>query len=619
MATDQQSRSAGSAGAALRLRALYGILVFVLAALVYAGTLRFDLAWDDTMLTALVEERARQGGLVAVLGSDFRLKRNEPTGFHRPLVLLSLWADRRLPLPVNVAHHIQNLLLHAAASALVYALLAQLLRSPPAALAGAALFAAHPVHVESVAFVSGRTDLLCAVFVFAAALFWERVRSGGTGRPRLETALSAGALFLAAISKETAFVLPAALLAWDLCDVRPGATARPNRVRRNALWLLGWAIALGAALALRALAGSGFGSGGEPAGLWQRVWMVAHYARLLLVPWPLNSWYTAAQVGPTVLGAACLVAFVGASLAAAGTRHGRIGLKALIWTAAFLAPVLGFVPFHSAPIAERFLYIPSFGLCAIFGWFVALPAPSRPVRKVRATAAALVVTLLALLCVLRAKTWENETTLFLAMTRSSPEAAIGHDGLGTIAQRRGDFEEALRHYRTALEKDPKAHATWDNLGNTLAKLGRNDEAISAYRAGLSSRPDSPLLNFNLALALARAGKRDESISRYRESLRFDPDDPETLNNLAWALAAGGKPTAQEAREAVALAARACALTANREPQHLDTLAAAHAAAGDLRAARETAQRALAAARAQGDLGLEAEILQRLEGYRDGPP
>jgi len=164
-------------------RTLSAVLVFLLAAAVYAGTVRHELLWDDPLLTSLVEERARHDGLSGLLASDFRIRRHEAMGYYRPVVLLSLWADGRLAARLPVAHHLQNILLHALASALAYAFLALALGSTRGALAGAALFAVHPVHTESVAFVSGRTDVLCAVFLLLAALLWARVRSRA-GTPR---------------------------------------------------------------------------------------------------------------------------------------------------------------------------------------------------------------------------------------------------------------------------------------------------------------------------------------------------------------------------------------------------------------------------------------------------
>ena len=595
-----------------------GVLVFLLAAIVYAGTLRHELVWDDTTLTSLVEERSRQGGLGGLLASDFRLKRNEAMGYYRPAVLLSLWVDGRLAAAVPVVRHLHGVLLHALASTLAYTLLALLLGSTAGAFAGAVLFAVHPVHTESVAFVSGRTDVLCTVFVLLAAVLWSRVRAGSARRPKLESALSAVAFLLACLTKEVAFMLPAVLLAWDLCDGRPGAKAGGHWLDRNAGWLLGWALARGLTVALRSAVGVGFGGGpeGRAVGPGMRAGMVAQYLRLLIAPWPLNSWYTEGQVALTAANTVLAATFLGLCLWAAGARHRRLGLKALAWTGLFLVPVLGFAPLSGVVIAERYLYLPSFGFCAAAGWLVAQPATARLQRAARVAVPAGVAAAFALATVLRAQTWRDEASFYLAMTKSSPDASVGHDGLGRVSLQRGDAEGALRHYRAALEKEPGAHRTLDNLGNALMKLGRGAEAIRAYRAGLESRPDSPLLHFNLAHALAAEGRRAESIEHYREALRLDPDSPETLNNLAWALAAGPESGAGEAREAVGLARRACELTGWREPLYLDTLAEAYDAAGERDSAIDVATRALAAARTGGDRDLEAEILRRLEAWRE---
>jgi tetratricopeptide (TPR) repeat protein len=319
-----------------------------------------------------------------------------------------------------------------------------------------------------------------------------------------------------------------------------------------------------------------------------------------------------AQAAITPVTVALAVVFATLCLIAAGSRHRRLGVKALVWTVLFLAPVLGFVPLSRTVAAERYLYIPSFGFCAVVGWLVARPVPSRRLHAARLAAAAGVAAVLALGTVVRAETWRNEESLYLAMTRSSPDAAIGYDGLGNVSYKRGDAERAVIHYRRALEKEPRAHRTYNNLGKALERLGRTDEATGSYRAGLKLRPDSPLLHFNLANALAGQGRTAEGIAHYREALRLDPGSLETMNNLAWALATGPDAAPGGIREAIGLARRACDLSGWSNPTYLDTLSVALEAAGERGAAADMAARALNAARAAGDRRLEAEILRRVE-------
>jgi tetratricopeptide (TPR) repeat protein len=537
-------------------RALAGLLVFVLAAAVYAGTVGHTLVWDDEPLTALVAGRVQAGGVPALLAAEFRLEEDLPTGYYRPLVLLTLWVVAALFHSSPTAYHARNVLLHATASLLVYALLLAAFGSLPGALAGGALFAAHPAHVESVAFVSGRTDVLCAVFLLLSTLLWVRVRHGAARKAGVERLASLAAFALACLAKETAFVLPAALLLWELCDSGTGAGAFGARARRAWPWLLGWVAVLAAVLLLRAALGIPLGSGGagDGAGAERIVARAAEYARLLLVPWPLNAWYTPSQVRLSPLNAACVLALLAAGVLAAGAPLRRAGIKGLAWAAVFIVPALGLVGYSSAEIAERFLYIPSVGYAMVVAGLAARAESSgRRARALAFAALALLAALFAAGTVLRARVWRDEETFFRAMTLSSPDAKTGYHGLGRALAARRDYGGAIASYREALAREPSAR-THFNLGNAYAAIGLLEQAAASYQEALRIRPDYPEAHNNLALVLADQRRLDEAVAHYRESLRLRPGHANTLFNLGSALALQGR--VEEAAESYRAALRA---------------------------------------------------------------
>jgi hypothetical protein len=281
-------------------------LVLLVAALAYARTATFGLVWDDRLLVAQAEAAHRRDGVPGLLRAEYLATgdRGAP-GYHRPLALASIWLDARLARALPWSFHLTNVALHALASLLVLLLLRALLPPGGGALFGALLFAVHPAHVESVAFVSARTDLWAGCLVLASTLLWLRERRGPPGGAWLTRALSTLALALAGLAKETALLLPAVLLLWGRLLPEEEGGERPGRRGGALAWIPLWAGALIVVLLLRRLSGVGWAGGGLlpaagslPLLAWAAAVKTEHYAKLLLLPWPLNAYYTPDQVAP---------------------------------------------------------------------------------------------------------------------------------------------------------------------------------------------------------------------------------------------------------------------------------------------------------------------------------
>ena len=157
--------------------------------------------------------------------------------------------------------------------------------------------------------------------------------------------------------------------------------------------------------------------------------------------------------------------------------------------------------------------------------------------------------------------------------------AEAHYRLGQALAARGQLDEAISHYRKALELRPNFVEAHDHLAQALAALGRPAEAIAHYERALELRPESAEAHRNLGSALAACGRSDEALRHYGKALQIRPDNVETVNNLAWALATCPKASLRNGAEAVRLARRAEQLTGGKQPATLDTLAAAYAEAG----------------------------------------
>lgn len=509
-------------------------LVALAAALVYTGTLGHALVWDDANVLAGVREAAARGA-GALLGAEFLAD----TGYHRPVVLLSLRLDDLLGGGAAFTFHLTNVLLHVAASVLTLLLLRAWLRGAAVALVGALVFAVHPAHVESVAFVSGRTDLWLAVLGLAATLAWTRWRRG-----ERRAGPAAVLLFLLSLfAKESAYLLPAALLAvsallpQDVPDPRPWW-------RRQAGWLGVAVVTMAVAAALRVgVAGVGFGEGAATAGsrlgadlatrLGHLPALAAWYLRLLLIPWPLNAYWSAQHLDPGIMTWAAAVAAVG--VVALARRRGAAGLA---WTFVFLLPVLGFAPLQGAPFAERFLYLPSFGWCLIVGALFARTADAGRHRLAAGAATALVL-VLAAATLARVPVWRDDATLFTDMARRSPKEDIVQHNLGAALHRAGDTAGSMAAYRRAVAMAPNHEPSLRALGVAEGAAGNFEVSFDLLRRAVAADPRRPESHYNYAVIANQLGRAELAETHYRRAIELRPDYALPVAGLCELLAARG--------------------------------------------------------------------------------
>jgi Flp pilus assembly protein TadD len=530
-------------------------LVALFALVLYLPTLAFKLVWDDPKLLELVRVRMQAGGLGAVLSSEFLLGSSSlHTGYFRPVVLMSLAGDGWLGGGQTWVFHLTNLLLHAVASGLVVLLLTRLLRDRPAALFGGLLFAAHPVHVEAVAFVSGRTDLWAACFTLLATVLWMRRREEPDGARWAVPLGVSVCLALGALSKELTVMVVAVWLCWDLIGAG-GRTGTPaSWLRRNWAWLAGAlaAIAVVAALRWQAL-GAVLGGAEQPAPMPGAVDPSAValllprllvYLKALIVPWPLSAFYSPFDLRPgaaVVLGALlALVLFVLADRKDA--RHP--GAAGLGWTLLFLVPVLGVVSLNMAAAAERFLYIPSFGVC-----LAAAALWGRLYKRRRRAALAVggaVLVLFAGGSVVRSRVWRDELTLYTNMAKTSPRAFVAHFNLGNELAKVGRLEAADASLAHAVELAPGRADGWNNLGSVRTLLGRDADAENAFAEAVRLQPEFVVAIRNRAMALVRLGQPEQALVAMYAISSPGPDDAPPLLEAGTALADAGRFAEAEA-------------------------------------------------------------------------
>jgi tetratricopeptide (TPR) repeat protein len=500
----------------------------------------------------------------------------------------------------------------------------------PGAWLAAAVFAVHPVEVESVAWISELKNLLSTTFYLGALLTFFRFRPPSdpaqAGSPSWRFYWLAVALFLCALwSKTVACSLPAvlALLIWW----KRGRVGRQDVVVLSPMFLLGIALGLMTAWLEKHHAHA---SGAEwSLSFLQRCLLAGRvlwfYTGKLLWPHPLMFIYPHWDIDPGAWWQYLFPAAALAVLVALWSLRSRIGRGPLVAALCFggaLFPALGFFnvyPFRYSYVADHFQYLASIGLISLaVGTGTAICARAGPRGRDWGTLAATIVLLM-----LGMSTWSqghsyrDAETLWRDTLAKNPRCWMAHNNLGTLLILSGRAPEAIGEFEEALRLKPDYIEASINLGNAFVSKGRVTDAIGPYEQALRVKPDSAEAHTGLGIALDRMGQFAEAAGHYEQALRIKPDYPQALNNLAWFLATRSPAEGGNAVRAVALAERACHLTDNQAAASLDTLAAAYAAAGRFAAAVATAQKAVELARTASQPVLAREIEARLELYRSG--
>jgi len=543
----------------------------------------------------------------------------EHARFWHPLTWLSLQLDAQLfglqgellGLPASGWHHLSNLTLHALCAVLLFLFLRRATGACWPSLFVAALFALHPLHVESVAWASQRKDTLSTAFGFGCLLAWARyVRDPSTARY-----LAALGLFaLGLMAKPMLVTWPFVLLLFDLWPFgRWSREAARRLVLEKAPFL---ALALGASLLAYLAQGSATEvldlSLGER--LSNAVVSYAIYLGKTVWPTDLAVIYPHRQPGPAVvLGSVALLAVLTAGAVRVPRRH-RYATVGWLFFLGTLVPVIGLVQVGLHARADRYTYVPLVGLFVAAAWGGAAWIESRPNMRRPLTAVA-VLALVALAAVTRnqLRHWNDTVTLFRHTVAVTEENGWAHRILGTALADTGRSEEAVEHYRIALEHWPEDPIAHNNLGRSLGALGRSAEAIASYEMAVRFDPDEALYRANLGSALAREGRLDEAVSTLRAALELDPDSVAAHNHLGRALGMQGRmPEAAEHFSAVV----------RLDPNELagwSNLAAAQAELGRFPQASVSVERARQLALRREDFALARDLEQRRARYEEGLP
>ena len=587
------------------------------------------------------------------------------TTFHasnwHPLTWLSHMTDCALFGLNPGAHHFVNVLFHTANVVLLFLLLLRLTdKLWPAALI-AALFAWHPLHVESVAWISERKDVLSTFFALLTLLVYAKyVRAIQTQNAAAKNFYAVSLIFFALglLAKPMLVTLPFLLLLldfWPLKRFPLSAFRFPLLLEKLPFFALTAASCLVTFIAQK---------NGEAVVSLAKVSLyyrlenapvaVVKYLINFFWPYHLSPIYPMSGKFPALEVALAVSALALISLAAWRWRNSRpYFLVGWLWFLGTLVPVIGLVQVGGAAMADRYTYLPS------IGFFIALIFLARDWAaefQVPKTVVAIGVGAALAACIFatefQLQFWRDSETLFrraIAVTRNNDIALIN---LGVALDAQYRFAEAVVVYQQAEKIEPDRYQLHNNLGNILSRLGRHAESLAEYREAVRLRPTSPVLHNALGSQFAALGQwaaaldefavaekldshyaqphaetaqvffqqnRDaEAVDELRAALRLEPDNFQILATTAHYLAANENAAARDGQAALVLASKANLLAGGNQPMVFDVLGMACAEVGDFTNAQTCVENALTLATAARMKNLEP-LQKRLELYQNHQP
>ncbi len=512
----------------------------VLTLLVYAQTVRFGFVRLDD--PAYVAENPHVLGGPTPANLAWAFTTTHRSNWH-PLTWLSLMLDASLGASPAVFHG-TNVALHVLNVLFLFQALLGMTGLPWRGAFVAALFAIHPLHVESVAWVTERKDVLSTLFWMLTLLAYARwAERKGAAR----YALVVGAFVLGLLSKPMLVSLPLVLLLLDLwpLDRLPIGRKRSTLLWEKAPLLL--LAALSSAITLYAQARGGAVAALEPFPLGTRVAnaVVAYAGYLGKMLWPrhlaLPYPYDAQALTPLRVSASALVLVAISALAVFTARSRPYLLVGWLWYLITLAPVIGLVQVGTQSMADRYTYVPLIGPFIAVTWGVIdLAGARRGLRVALAAAAGAVVAVLTGLAFVQTGLWRSSSELFTHALRVTERNAVAHNVVGLELDDRGRLDEAIAHYRDAIHFSRNYVDADVNLAAALARSGRPDEATLYYAEALRVVPDHLLARKGMGLLLAQQGKDQEATLYLRGAVNADPEDVQSRNNLAAVLLRQGR-------------------------------------------------------------------------------
>jgi tetratricopeptide (TPR) repeat protein len=531
---------------------IVSIFLAVIVAIAFGQALRHEfVGYDDHRY---VDQNPTVTNGLTLHGIQWAFTHVHATNWH-PLTTISHMLDCQLYGLQPWGHHLSSILLHAAAAILLFLALRKLTGDLWPSVFVAAVFAVHPLHVESVAWVSERKDVLSGVFF--TLILWAYARYACANGASCFWYLTVVVLFaLGLMCKPTLVTVPFVLLLLDYWPLGRNQLSSPLGggitrttwtwlvVEKLPLFVLSAASCVATLLAQKqALAASLKPTFGERVGnavvsyvvyLGQMIWP-AHLA--VLYPYPEGNLKV-----PHVILALLLLLVISAGVFLWRRKYPFL-LTGWFWYLGMLVPMIGIVQVGSQVRADRYTYLPQIGLYLLVAWSATeLFHRWRRTYVILATAGLLIITALITRSYFQTSYWQDTETLWKQAIASTSNNYIAHTNLAQTLSQSGRFAEAIAECQKALKINPDFAPAHNNLGDALLRNEQSgngargqdaavDEAIEHFRKALQIKPDFTQAHNNLAKALWKKGQMDEAIAQFQKTLEIEPNDAEAELSL----------------------------------------------------------------------------------------
>jgi tetratricopeptide (TPR) repeat protein len=643
--------------------------------LVFGQTVRHDFVnFDDHVY--VYDNPMVRGGLT-INGLVGAFTHPHARNWH-PLTTISHMLDCQLYGLSAGGHHFANVVLHTIAVLLLFRVLRVATGALWPSAFVAALFAIHPLHVESVAWVSERKDVLSAVFLMLTLAAYVRyARAPSPGR----YFIVAITFELGLMSKPMLVTVPFVLLLLDYWPLRrfdkvarlkPGAGITGSLNQRPSFLFLE-KIPLFVLSGLSCLVtiwaqDQATGSLEQLPFTWrlnnalvsyiEYVWQTFRPARLaVFYPYPNNS----LSIWKVTLASAFLLAFSATALFLRKKRP--YVLTGWLWYVGMLVPVIGIVQIGEQGHADRYTYLPHIGLFLLIVWIAVDLARARHLRREYLwLAGTTTVAVLSYGAAVQTSFWKNSEGLWSHALSVTANNDFAHNNLGFLYLQRGELDKAISHFETALKirsgngqtrynlgtalvhmnlanavarKGRPAEAivhyeeaiklrpdygdAYYNFGSVLFQQGRVDDAITQWQKGLAIQPNDAAAHTSLGNAFLQKGWPEQAIVHYQSALQIDPGEVSARNNMAWVLATSSDPSIRNGAKAVSLATQAVELSGGKEAIFFRTLAASYGECGKFAEAIAAAEKGQMIAISRGDSHLARTFEKDIALYRADIP
>jgi tetratricopeptide (TPR) repeat protein len=498
-----------------------------------------EFVWDDKALI-LQNQYLNWNNITTLFKNDFYYGNQDISkiGYYRPLISLSYLVDYTLWSKNPFGFHLTNLLFHLLDGIIIFFLGLIFLKNKEASLFTSIIFITHPIHTESVTWISGRTDLICGSFYFLSFYFYTRFISNDN-KINLFYFLSLLVFSLAMFSKEMAITLPLIILIY-------GFYFKTRFLNKISFWLLFYLIILGYFIL--------------------RIWILEiktntlemnkvlnldfllhlcsgyiFYLKKLILPFNLNA-YIIIDKTSSILNSEAILFFLIIIFFLYGAFKYRKKPKVIYFSILFftitLLPVINIIPLSAFidvdfPIAERFLYIPSFGFCLFLGYFIFYLQKWWALHINRKVFIITFVIIIFFYCgktINRNEDWQNEFILNQITLKSSPKASVLYNNLGNLFFKMGEMNNAKTQYERALNLRPDFAEAHNNLGSVYYNKGELEFAEKEFIKAIKLKPDYADAYSNLGVIYRDKKLYKKAIIANKKALRLKPTS-KTHNNL----------------------------------------------------------------------------------------